>query len=178
MQRVGRMREELNRFLDDDSDMRQLYLTRKALEQVESPRTASGLAAAAAAEENLRTQFSLESHGSFETPALGTAATTLGSSPTPAAMLHGAIGIDDDSDVLEAENLLEAYYMQIDTVFNLLSVLDEHVDDTEGNECSDEPSPPPFLSFFVSRHSCGPLTRLSRFVHSAHTDLGSQRRLY
>lgn len=133
MQRVGKVRDELTRFLDDDSDMRQLYLSRKlAILAAEHESLGNVPTPSASARLISRSPPSRQNSLGMETPLAGSlGAGVAAASAGPAAVLHGGIAIDDDSDVLEAENLLEAYFMQIDTIANLLSVLDEHVDDTE-----------------------------------------------
>ena len=118
-QRVVKVREELTRFLDDDSDMRELYLTRKNPESIMD----KGM------QDDTQSQASptmISPQGSLDTPV----GVTRQDSGTP-AIIQGGVPVDDDSDVVEAENLLEAYFMQIDTIAKLLHVLDEHVDDTE-----------------------------------------------
>lgn len=121
IQRVNKIREELTRFLDDDSDMRELYLTRK-------------LNVAAFYQDEV------EHSPEFEPQSWQMPAQILIGTPNsgPAQSVQGPdrsgkinLSKDDDSDVVEAENLLEHHFMRMDTTAALLAVLDEHVDDTE-----------------------------------------------
>lgn len=110
-----KVREELTRFLDDDSDMRELYLTRKFATIIENQDDAIQ----SQSSQSLSPQGSLDAQSFTNAQASGP------------AIVQGGVTVGDDSDVVEAENLLEAYYMQIDTIAKMLDVLDEYVDDTE-----------------------------------------------
>ena len=90
MARVMAVRAELERFLDDDSDMRALYLTRRA-------------AAAAAAS----------------------------APPSPSAASAVSAEGDDEGNVDEAEDLLETYFLRLDTARLRLEALSDAIDATE-----------------------------------------------
>jgi hypothetical protein len=113
--RVQTVRTELQRLLDDDSDMRDMYLSRKA--------AARGAA--------LRLWLGLRG---------GTGGAAPGSSGSPAppatphhhhALEHAFGDAADDADIQELEDLLETYFAQIDHSFNRLDVLKEFIQDTE-----------------------------------------------
>ncbi|KAL8162751.1 hypothetical protein V2J09_014240 [Rumex salicifolius] len=103
--RVQKVRDELEQLLDDDDDMADLYLSRKL--------------------------------GGFASPISGSnGANWYPNSPTIGSKI-GRISRasmctkDDTDDVEELEMLLEAYFMQIDSILNKLSTLREYIDDTE-----------------------------------------------
>ena len=102
--RVQKVRDELEQLLDDDDDMADLYLTRKAGSA--SPVSASGADNWFAASPTNGSKISRASRASM--------ATRL-----------------DENDVEELEMLLEAYFMQIDGTLNKLTTLREYIDDTE-----------------------------------------------
>lgn len=99
--RVQKVREEINRFLEDDSDMRDMYLTRKAQAQA----AAAGLL------------------GVF-----GRNGSESGQRDVP---LPPYDPMDDDADIQQLEDLLETYFTQVDNSFNKLQVLEQYVNDTE-----------------------------------------------
>ncbi|CAI9285110.1 magnesium transporter MRS2-I [Lactuca sativa] len=105
--RVQKVRDELERLLDDDDDMADLYLSRKLSSA--SPVSDSGGGAAG--------WF----HGS---PTIGSKISR--ASRASVMTVHG-----DENDVEELEMLLEAYFMQIDGTLNKLMSLREYIDDTE-----------------------------------------------
>ena len=100
--RVQKVREEINRFLEDDSDMRDMYLTRKA----QARSAAAGLM------------------GAFGR----TGSESAGREPLPLPMFDP---MDDDADIQQLEDLLETYFTQVDNSFNKLQVLEQFVNDTE-----------------------------------------------
>ncbi|KAE9612065.1 hypothetical protein Lal_00022255 [Lupinus albus] len=103
--RVQKVRDELEQLLDDDDDMADLYLSRKAGSS--SPVSGSGPA------------------NSFG------ASSTIGSKISRASRASMATVRFDENDVEELEMLLEAYFMQIDGTLNKLTTLREYIDDTE-----------------------------------------------
>ncbi|CAL0316695.1 unnamed protein product [Lupinus luteus] len=103
--RVQKVRDELEQLLDDDDDMADLYLSRKAGSS--SPVSGSGRA------------------NSFG------ASSTIGSKISRASRASMATVRFDENDVEELEMLLEAYFMQIDGTLNKLTTLREYIDDTE-----------------------------------------------
>ncbi|AES62060.1 putative Mg2+ transporter protein, CorA-like/Zinc transport protein ZntB [Medicago truncatula] len=102
--RVQKVRDELEQLLDDDDDMADLYLSRKAGSA--SPVSGSG-ANWFAASPTVGSRISRASRASIVTVRL------------------------DENDVEELEMLLEAYFMQIDGTLNKLTTLREYIDDTE-----------------------------------------------
>ncbi|KAL4590533.1 hypothetical protein LXL04_003465 [Taraxacum kok-saghyz] len=105
--RVQKVRDELERLLDDDDDMADLYLSRKLSSA--SPVSDSGGGAVS--------WF----HGS----------PTIGSKISRASRASVMTVHEDENDVEELEMLLEAYFMQIDGTLNKLTSLREYIDDTE-----------------------------------------------
>ncbi|CAK9197661.1 unnamed protein product [Sphagnum jensenii] len=109
--RVQKVRDELEQLLDDDDDMADLFLSRKALGAV-SP--AVSLAAP---------------NWAPTSPTIGSRVSRVSKASTIASYAHGTgTGADD---VEELEMLLEAYFMQIDGTLNKLTTLREYIDDTE-----------------------------------------------
>lgn len=105
--RVASVRGEIQRFLDDDSDMRDMYLSRKA---------------AANAQLNMPppdadSPYAPHTHGGY----------THGGGL--ALAVHDPL--DDDADIQQLEDLLETYFAQIDHAFNKMKALDEYVGSTE-----------------------------------------------
>ncbi|CAK8572124.1 unnamed protein product [Lathyrus sativus] len=103
--RVQKVRDELEQLLDDDDDMADLYLSRKAGSA--SPASGSGNANWFASSPTAGSKISRASRASIGTVRL------------------------DENDVEELEMLLEAYFMQIDGTLNKLTTLREYIDDTE-----------------------------------------------
>ncbi|WOL08001.1 magnesium transporter MRS2-I-like [Canna indica] len=104
--RVQKVRDELERLLDDDNNMADLYLSRKM--GTESPHMAG----------------SAVSSVTPNSPFLVSKASRV--SRASVATLHG-----NEYDVEELEMLLEAYFVQLDGTLNKLNTLREYVDDTE-----------------------------------------------
>ncbi|MCO5580328.1 hypothetical protein L7F22_034194 [Adiantum nelumboides] len=100
--RVQKVRDELEQLLDDDSDMAELFLTRK-LQSLASPE-----------------------HGQAPLSLSAGFSTTLSRASRASIATCGA-----DDDVEEVERLLEAYFMRIDDTLNKLLALREYIDDTE-----------------------------------------------
>ncbi|MCO5580334.1 hypothetical protein L7F22_034200 [Adiantum nelumboides] len=100
--RVQKVRDELEQLLDDDSDMAELFLTRK-LQSLASPE-----------------------HGQAPLSLSAGFSTTLSRASRASIATCGA-----DDDVEEVERLLEAYFMRIDETLNKLLALREYIDDTE-----------------------------------------------
>jgi magnesium transporter len=107
--RVASVRGEIQRFLDDDSDMRDMYLSRKA-----------------AANEELG--------GGAHDGGMGGG---MGGGGVHGGGRAGDWGhtlidpMDDDADIQQLEDLLETYFAQIDHAFNKMKALDEFVGSTE-----------------------------------------------
>ncbi|XP_057517609.1 magnesium transporter MRS2-I-like isoform X2 [Amaranthus tricolor] len=103
--RVQKVRDELEQFLDDDEDMGDLYLTRK-LSSHSSPVSISYAPNWCPVSPTVQSKVSRTSRAS-------------------------GISIHEENDVEELEMLLEAYFMQIDSTMNKLTTLREYIDDTE-----------------------------------------------
>lgn len=116
--RTETLREVLEKFLDDDENMKDMNLTGKAEEKEER-------------EQQALQRRSMQLSGTYPQQ-----------SPLQGAMSSGMIGpfrpyqdetdsSDSDSDVDEVEYMLETYFMQIDNTYNKLNTLMEYIDDTE-----------------------------------------------
>ncbi|WVY99231.1 hypothetical protein V8G54_031382 [Vigna mungo] len=103
--RVQKVRDELEQLLDDDDDMADLYLSRKAGSS--SPVSGTGASNWFASSPTLGSRISRASRASLATVRL------------------------DENDVEELEMLLEAYFSEIDHTLNKLTTLREYIDDTE-----------------------------------------------
>ncbi|XP_052731553.1 magnesium transporter MRS2-2 isoform X2 [Vigna angularis] len=103
--RVQKVRDELEQLLDDDDDMADLYLSRKAGSS--SPVSGIGASNWFASSPTLGSRISRASRASLATVRL------------------------DENDVEELEMLLEAYFSEIDHTLNKLTTLREYIDDTE-----------------------------------------------
>lgn len=114
--RVETLREVLEKFLDDDADMRDM-----------------NLAAKEAREEQERIQDLLKHSSSAQNPTFDSLGGIIDMKPpeTP----HSALTYDSDEEEEEAievvEQLLETYFMQADNTWNKLQTLTEYIDDTE-----------------------------------------------
>ncbi|XP_027166853.1 magnesium transporter MRS2-2-like [Coffea eugenioides] len=102
--RVQKVRDELEKLLDDDDDMDELYLSRKL---VGASSSLSGSAAFL--------------HYS----------PSMGSKPSRASRASVATALGDENDVGEVEMLVESYFMQIDGTLNKLTTIREYIDSTE-----------------------------------------------
>ncbi|CAI5503141.1 unnamed protein product, partial [Closterium sp. Naga37s-1] len=143
--RVQKVREELEQLLDDDDDMAEMFLTRMAAAP-HSP-TATSLHGAASLAFSLPAPAAL--HAPFASPHL--ASSPLGSRMSiggrwggmgmgaggggVAALMSRASAYSsahsDNDDIEELEQLLESYFVQIDSILNNLFTLREYIDDTE-----------------------------------------------
>ncbi|CAI5499217.1 unnamed protein product, partial [Closterium sp. Naga37s-1] len=143
--RVQKVREELEQLLDDDDDMAEMFLTRMAAAP-HSP-TATSLHGAASLTFSLPAPATL--HPPLASPHLGTS--PLGSRMSiggrwggmgmgaggggMAALMSRASAYSsahsDNDDIEELEQLLESYFVQIDSILNKLFTLREYIDDTE-----------------------------------------------
>ncbi|KAI3437682.1 hypothetical protein D9Q98_000131 [Chlorella vulgaris] len=121
--RVETLREVLEKFLDDDSDMKDLNLTAK-----EEDRSDDNERQAAAAMP-------------FDVPLPFTGETvheSLLATPRPAVQYSSASSASSDSTDLAddpavevVEMVMEPYFMQVDNTYNKLQTLCEYIDDTE-----------------------------------------------
>ncbi|KDD72467.1 hypothetical protein H632_c3305p0, partial [Helicosporidium sp. ATCC 50920] len=135
--RVETLREVLEKFLDDDSDMKSMYLTAREEER----------ALALEKQEALRMQALAAAAGGAPSVAPPGAAAAFGGSPRMAAFLgedppysprslktyssSSSSSSLEDEEIAEVEMLLEPYFMQLDNTFNKLQTLCEYIDDTE-----------------------------------------------
>ncbi|CAL0299914.1 unnamed protein product [Lupinus luteus] len=106
--RVQKVRDELEQFLDNEDDMAELYLSRKAASA--SPVSGLGIA-----------------NSFFDSPTIESKI----SRASRASRASIANILFDENGVEEIEMLLEAYFMQLDTTLNKLTTLREYIDDTE-----------------------------------------------
>ncbi|KAK9867744.1 hypothetical protein WJX84_007910 [Apatococcus fuscideae] len=113
--KVETIREVLEKFLDDDSDMKDMNLTAKEEEAAER---ASNLSLQRQSYGLDRPSFKRKSGGAEQLPD----GSELGPVDTDS---------DSDSEVDEVEMVLEAYFMQLDNTYNKLQTLCEYIDDTE-----------------------------------------------
>ncbi|KAL3690804.1 hypothetical protein R1sor_004455 [Riccia sorocarpa] len=101
--RVQKVRDELEQLLDDDKDMADLYLTRKLA----------------------HSQHLDSASASFQDDGYSKVSHFHGT-----ASLASSVSLGNE-DVEELEMLLEAYFMQLDGTLNRLTMIREHIDDTE-----------------------------------------------
>ena len=115
--RVETLREVLEKFLDDDADMRDM-----------------NLAAKEAREEQERIQDLLKHGSSAPNQTFDSLSGVGGIGPVPETP-HSALTYDSDEEEEEAievvEQLLEPFFLQADNTWNKLQTLTEYIDDTE-----------------------------------------------
>ncbi|KAL4451649.1 hypothetical protein ABPG75_007311 [Micractinium tetrahymenae] len=125
--RVETLREVLEKFLDDDSDMKDLNLTAKEEERLElfNRHVRSGAA----------TPFDVPlpytGASGHEPDADANDAITPMTPKSASSASSDSTDLEDDPDVAVVEMLMEPYFMQIDNTFNKLQTLCEYIDDTE-----------------------------------------------
>ena len=121
--RIAAVREEIQRFLDDDSDMRDMYLSRKGEQptlQWHAPPLSMLTPGSRAPVSRLAAAVGAGAVGSPFTGGLVT------------PMVGGLMDpMDDDADIQQLEDLLETYFAQIDQAYNRMKALDEFVESTE-----------------------------------------------
>ncbi|KAK9811417.1 hypothetical protein WJX72_003689 [[Myrmecia] bisecta] len=124
--RIVTVREELQRFLEDDDDMMKMCLTRK--KEIETGQAGAGGSSGNLFSHvgSLRRSLSIPMH----TPrARSTPQPRIDLQPADSA---GQQQDDDDGESIEAvENLLESYFMQIDSTYDRIVSIGEYVKDTE-----------------------------------------------
>lgn len=128
--RLETVKELLEKLLDDDSDMKDLNLNAKEQERVEFFQRQS-----------LRHSMSLSTTTPFDVPIPFSGAGSGLDVPAPMTPLsppldspkssNSSSDLSDDEDVAVVEQLLEAYFMQVDNAWNKLQTLAEYIDDTE-----------------------------------------------
>ena len=115
--RVETLREVLEKFLDDDADMRDM-----------------NLAAKEAREEQERIQDLIKHGSSAPNQTFDSLSGVGGIGPVPETP-HSALTYDSDEEEEEAievvEQLLEPFFLQADNTWNKLQTLTEYIDDTE-----------------------------------------------
>ena len=116
--RVTAARSEVQRLLDDDSDMRDMFLTRKA----------AGRAKLATIWLGVRAQTAGGSSAG-EGAAVEAAAAAARAAAHEALLAEGHV--EEDDDLQELEDLLETYFAQLDAAANRLAVLRQVITDTE-----------------------------------------------
>lgn len=114
--RVETLREVLEKFLDDDGDMRDMNLAAKVAREAQER-----------AVEAMRSG-SL-TNAPFDVVIPGTGMKTPGS-PRSLALTYDSEEEEEEA-VEEVEQLLESYFMQVDNTWNKLQTLTEYIDDTE-----------------------------------------------
>lgn len=112
--RVETLREVLEKFLDDDSDMRDMNLTAKEAREVQE-RAADAMR-----------------HGSVQPfdVVLPVTGTKTPGTPRSATLTYDSEEEEEEA-VEEVEQLLEAYFINLDNTWNKLQTLTEYIDDTE-----------------------------------------------
>ena len=143
--RVSKVREEIQRYLDDDSDMRDMYLTRKAKQESESYAATLDADAADASSPAPNGTGQRTADRSATTArhrlehALSVSSVT-GRSPLGVHGVHIQGGdahaayfdaYDEDKDLQELEDLLETYFTHVDSTHRSLNGLNEYIDDLE-----------------------------------------------
>ena len=130
--RVETLKELLEKLLDDDSDMKDLNLTAKEQEREEllqrqSLRHSMSMSLSTGAPFDVPIPFS----GARGASALEPPMTPLSPQPESLRSSNSSSDLSDDEDVAVVEQLLEAYFMQVDNSWNKLQTLAEYIDDTE-----------------------------------------------
>ncbi|GLI67105.1 hypothetical protein VaNZ11_011310 [Volvox africanus] len=109
--RVETIREVLEKFLDDDSDMHDLNLTAKELHEQEEQRL-------------LLQQVN-------NADARSTASTTGSRSSGSSSSSASSDSSEEEAETAVVEMLLETYFMHVDNTYNKLQTLHEYIGDTE-----------------------------------------------
>ena len=137
--RVSKVREEIQRYLDDDSDMRDLYLTRRLREELRqntarSNRESGATPSPAGANRGgrgLGSQPPLSPlNQSQRTPNQMQNSPNVNSGQVQIIGPNGEVW-DEDKDLQEVEDLFETYFTHIDSTFRNLEQLNEYIDDME-----------------------------------------------
>ncbi|WZZ28686.1 hypothetical protein YC2023_012087 [Brassica napus] len=141
--RVQKVRDELEKLLNDDEDMAEMYLTDKLAQKLENSSASSTSDTVVVdlpegdeddrhvADSLFRAEVSSESchRGSDAHNLLMRAHSALSRNSRGTSSTQS--GMTNKLNVQELEMLLEAYFVQIDGTLNKLSTLTEYVDDTE-----------------------------------------------
>ena len=133
--RVSKVREEIQRYLDDDSDMRDMYLTRKSKQQSESLRREASVTSpppngAGGDKRGATAPYQLEHALSASS---GRSPLGVHGVHTQGGESHNAYfdAYDEDKDLQELEDLLETYFTHVDSTHRSLNGLNEYIDDLE-----------------------------------------------
>ena len=133
--RVSKVREEIQRYLDDDSDMRDMYLTRKSKQQSESLRREGSVTSpppngADGGQRGATAHYQLEHALSASS---GRSPLGVHGVHTQSGEAHNAYfdAYDEDKDLQELEDLLETYFTHVDSTHRSLNGLNEYIDDLE-----------------------------------------------
>jgi len=143
--RVSKVREEIQRYLDDDSDMRDMYLTRKAKQESESYAATLDADAADASSPapdgtGQRTADRSATTARHRLEHALSVSSVTGRSPLGVHGVHVQGGdahaayfdaYDEDKDLQELEDLLETYFTHVDSTHRSLNGLNEYIDDLE-----------------------------------------------
>ena len=143
--RVSKVREEIQRYLDDDSDMRDMYLTRKAKQESESYAATLDADAADASSPapdgtGQRTADRSTTTARHRLEHALSVSSVTGRSPLGVHGVHVQGGdahaayfdaYDEDKDLQELEDLLETYFTHVDSTHRSLNGLNEYIDDLE-----------------------------------------------
>mmetsp|Transcript_20778 Transcript_20778/g.58464 ORF Transcript_20778/g.58464 Transcript_20778/m.58464 type:complete len:257 (+) Transcript_20778:19-789(+) len=117
--KVEQIREVLEAYLNDDGEMREMYLNRRAARVDE---------ASLLNVEPLITPEARLSPVEIPSPMGSRRKWSLTEGQVGSL---GDQGYDSDDDIQEAENLLEAYFIILDNTYDKLNTLSEYIDDTE-----------------------------------------------
>ena len=146
--RCEAVRDELQRFLQDDEDMDRMCLSRKReieedLTKNSSPRASMDMQFVSGNNNNLPTNnnsvarsMMMSSSFSHRRGMLLRNVSPLPTGPGQQGGLSNSLAQEEDLEAdaeahLEVENLLESYFMQVDTMFDKLVTVGEYIKDTE-----------------------------------------------
>ncbi|KIZ02442.1 hypothetical protein MNEG_5514 [Monoraphidium neglectum] len=132
--RVTGLREVLERYMEDDQDMYRMCLTKRRETDVEPTGSDNTLMISRPnpARHHLAAAGLLRSHSLARSPPVFLE--RLGSSlprQRGGADSDSSSATSDVHDLLEVENLLESYYMMVDSTHHKLNAIGEYIDDTE-----------------------------------------------
>ena len=144
--RVSKVREEIQRYLDDDSDMRDMYLPlwlNKSLNRTSATLDADASDASSPAPDatgqrtadrsTTTARHRLEHALSVSSVTGGRWPFGVPRRPRPGRRRHAAYfdAYDEDKDLQELEDLLETYFTHVDSTHRSLNGLNEYIDDLE-----------------------------------------------
>lgn len=134
--RVQALRDELEQLLDDDRDMREMYLTdkltRHQVEELASPVHSTFVDEAPfPLASNKRKSDNEEESYVFHSQGGSTSICNLQNRVSRSSSTNTSAATSKILDVEDLEMLLEAYFVQTDSTLNKLFTLREYVDDTE-----------------------------------------------